>query len=350
MLTETVKQNLYSAIMGTYQTNEYVAWNPFTPDRLLPYYYTEYVKRLLICVETLERSGVPSKDIAHQLTCVTSLREELHALLAYWGQGDLQISAEDLNQVAGYIIELLLHICEDEPFSENGHFRIFTGERVDSLVRVSDWHVASLEVARELGKVTVAGTSLAYALYTDVWPKAAGDAFHGPYDAGERGLFVARDYVDLAPAELWPHVSDWQIRQLSVLTCYELDTDLQIDYEGGPSSDDNLPQRLRYWKVLVNGQPISASEIPVVYRSLARYVATQVKVTESLELEGLKKWFLESHCYLQRELLAMAGIDWKPTAAMYATIAGKPLLPEVEDLVESRRKSIKRAVEALNSI
>jgi hypothetical protein len=347
MLTETLKQKLYSAIMATYETNEYIAWNPFTPDRLIPYYYTDLVHRLYSCVKSIEQTGYTPAEILSRLSHVTSLREELHALLAYWGQGDLHISQQELNEVVGFILRLFLTMCKDEPFSERGHLWILSKADIDSLIQRMNWAIGDFETARELGKVVVAATALSSALYTDVWPNAVGDMYHGPYELGQKGLLIVRDYVDLAPSDLWSHTTDWDIKEVRILTCYKPSTDLYIDFEGTLRSKSNLLKCLRYWAIEVNGQPVEAGEIASVYRSLARCVAFQVKVTNALDLEESKKWFLRSHCYLQKELLALAGIDWKPTDAMYSAIAGKPLLPEVENLIESRSRSLKHALDAL---
>ncbi len=347
MLTETLKQKLFSAIMKTYQTNGYVTWKPFTPDRLLPYYYTEFVHRLLSCVKKIEHTDHNLADILSRLSHVINLRDELHAILAYWGEGNLHISEKELNDMAGFIIWLFLYISEEEPFSENGHLRILSNEQIDSLVKSIDWNVSSLEIARELGKVAAIAKSLSWSLYTDVWANAAGDMYHGPYPAGEKGQLIIRDYMDLAPTELWAHTNDWNIKRIRILMCYDPTTDLHIDFEGALSSNSNLIEHLLYWAIEINGRPIERSEITSVYQSLIDYLSAQVKVTGLLDLEGLKKWFLESHCYFEKELLTLAKIDWKPDNSMYSSIINKPLLPEVEDLIESRNKSLRRAIEKI---
>lgn len=247
------------------------------------------------------------------------------------------MSRLELSAVCRAIIDLLAATCRDDIFSKNGTLLILGPEDVSILERSVDWTTARAGLARELGKLIVSLNTLAYGLYTDVWANAAGDMCHGPYTLSDGRQLIIRDYVDLAPADLWNHCMDWEIRSVRILTCYRQGVNLEIDFYGNLTAESNLIDSLSCFAFVVDGHQLEVAALNKLIISVAHRAIAQNKAIRSLGFEEIKRKFLEAHCYTERDFLKLAGLDWRPSQSMYDAIGGKALLPGAEDWGDDRK-------------
>ena len=331
MLNTDWPKELLESLLKADETVDVHTWFPYRDSCLTPYYYTEFARRFYYARNAIRAASLPLHQVIAQLRHVTHFRDELDNLLAYWSHGDLQISRTELSTVCRFIVEILAVACWDDVFSRNGHLLLIPPPAVRELEASFRWTNSTTALAREVGKLVVSLNTLAYSLYTDVWANAAGDISHGPYSLSDGRRLIIRDYVDLAPTELWSHCAGWDVRAVRILSCYKQDVDLSIDFYGSLNSKSNLIQGLSRFAIEVDGQQLNAETLGDVINHVANRAIEQNKLLRSLGFEALKRKFLEAHCYTERDILKVPGLDWRPTQSMYNAVAGKPLLPGAED-------------------
>lgn len=315
----------------------------------MPYYYSEFVERLFAAILKLKARGISAPAAARRLPQITQFRDELDEVLAYYDE--LHVSRKVFTYVCNFIISVFDTLGRDDPFSRNGRLFVLTDTEVKTLVNDMTWIQATPTIAHDVGKLIVSCNSLAYTLYTDVWPSAVGDMSHGPYQLADDASLIVRDYRDLAPDSLWPSTKKSGIKSVKVLTCYQPNTDLRIDYYGTLLSNSSLIDTLDRFAVIVDGRPASKLSIRDLWARIARLAMAQDTRFRSLGLEAQKRKFLEAHCYFERDLLHLAGISWQPTQSMYKSIAGKPLLPTSQEFSDTNTAKLvyARALKALES-
>ena len=347
-LQESWANELLESLLKADQTTDVHTWFPYRDSRLTPYYYTEFAKRLHHACIALRGSGISPEQASMHLTHVTHFRDELDNLLAYWSHGDLKMSRLELSTVCNYIVELLSTTCRDDIFSKNGRLLLIQPENLAHIERSTEWTIPTTLLAKEVGKLVVSLNTLAYGLYTDVWANAVGDMYHGPYTLSDGRRLVIRDYVDLAPVELWSHCADWGIKKVRILTCYRPGVDLEIDFYGSLNSKSSLIDGLSGFAVLLGNYQLERTSINELIVSIANKAIEQNRTIRSLDYEELKRIFLEAHCYTERDLFQLAGIDWRPTQSMYDMVTDKELLPGAEDWGDDRELYMKALDAVLN--
>ncbi len=124
---------------------------------------------------------------------------------------------------------------------------------------------------------------------------------------------------------------------------------LKIDFYGNLYSKDNLVEKLEFFVVLANGKPVNLDQIQGLYFEVAKRAIDQNNKFQALNLERVKKKFMEAHCYYVKEIMDLVGVNWRPTPEMYQSIAGKKLL-EVEIKWVDRNYYIKMLEKSIKAI
>lgn len=322
---------LVSAITRAYSTTDSRGWFPFSPDRLQPYYYNAFSERLWRVAEFVGRQEIDFKEIVDGMSHYGNLRDELEYLLEWWAHGELRMDRPKFRRTCQFLIDILNQACPNDPFSANGAFPKWPRQLVIECENNTSWIKAKPDNARDVGRLLVALNMLAYSLYTDIFAIAVGDASHGPYQLSNGELLLVRDYTDLAPAELWPETKQSHVKAVRVLTVYTAGTDVQIDFYTNLVSHSNLVDNLSRFAVEVNAEHEREVDLPKLYSSIGQEAVSQYRRLRALSDEEMKRAFLTIHCYFERELFSIAGLDWRPSQAMLDAIRDKRLLPEVSD-------------------
>ncbi len=297
---------------------------PFTVDALDPYYYDLVLDRV---ISALGSNAVQTADPKTLFAGPANIRNQLVVLLFYakfYG-----INRQDRMRIAEFYHKALKSYSPKDPFTYKHTNYLYDNTEASRIARKIKWQVSTSGDARELGKLSVSLASLAYSLFTDATPSLCGE-YHGPYDVSEkfgRGhRLLIRDYLKLKPTELWPHTRGYRLNSVRIYSVYK-NVKITPDFYGNFVADKNMLANLVFHKVFINGRPSrSMAKVKKAREYLAKLTLQQVDQLKGMDLEQIKRKFMETELLQYKRIFELAGIKTGPTAEMIKRIKGKRLL------------------------
>lgn len=330
-----------TSLLNTYATVDADTWFPWSAGRLVPYYYSLYCERVANLIRGLEKRGITSQKVVDLFMGGSVLLDELDMIASYLGLGVIKVSKRDARVVFHYFTEALKAQNPTDPYRLNGKNLILRDATINLLLKDKKWEVVNREKAKALGKLIASLHALYCSIYTDSWP-ASGVEFHGPYEVvfeGKKRVLLARDYFDIAPAEVWPSFAKVTPKSVRILTIYK-PAHFFIDFYGNVTCDGNLIELLEAFSVISDGRYVIFNKINQLNDEIGQNAINQYEYFRQLPFEDLKRKFLETHQYGLKPLFDLANISWKPTKAIYESIKNKPLLSKKNEWSDLKRASL----------
>lgn len=220
-----------------------------------------------------------------------------------------------------FFVDILDYMMQEDMFSCHSNI-VHNKEEIKNILDTIPWISANPQMTRELGKLYMSTTALAFALYRDFFPQDSHEIY-GPYDASEKfgkgSILLIKHFPKLLPRELWPKL-DYEYKDIKI---YQVLKDVKFRceiigmhtiYEG------NIIDNTIALAVKVNDKFINIDDMKTIREKIAEIATDQIQVYDSMSFEEIKNKFLEWECYQFVDFFKLAGIDWKPTKEMIEAV------------------------------
>ncbi len=149
---------------------------------------------------------------------------------------------------------------------------------------------------------------------------------YGLYHLPDREILMIRQYGPFRAEEIWPHTKNYSFSQIIIKCIYD---NLQgdFDYINHFTTPDNIPQKLKFFSVSVDGQEVNdLAELERLNAEVIQMAVAQDKHLRALDEEGQKRLAVLAKHYAWKEMFQLAGIPWYPDVEVFDRFVKKPLL------------------------
>ncbi|MDB5238391.1 MAG: hypothetical protein JWM46_661 [Candidatus Kaiserbacteria bacterium] len=319
------------------------SWHP-DGFAVLRFLNGSFLKKLHAGVRELRARQIPLETVGAGFQ-PSSLRAAIYfSMLEY--QHSLPKDKAAYKEIIEYLVSVLNTVMKEDVWAYSRNIA-HSAHEISEMVTETPWKKGDPQSARELGLLYNSTSSLVYSLYHDFFPQDACDVF-GPYDVsathGEGAILLVKKFVKLRPVGVWSDLknqkySTIEIRQIYQNVSFKCEfVAMHTMYEG------DLRQGLRAYAVKVDDTWLEDIEdVRNVRDEVTVFAQEQAKVRAQLTIQEIGYKFLDLLCYQYANLFELAGMDWRPTAEMKDSLAGKELpekvviesLPPYEEYVAS---------------
>jgi hypothetical protein len=304
-----------------------------------PLYADEWVRFIKRIVDECKKQGIPKKELASLFPNPSALGVQLFFLA-----NDLKTSKtpkSDRIEILKFLLEILSEQRISDPFVQGKKNYIYSHQELQTLLNNIQLLPADEEIARQLARIYLGGSHLAYALYTDNYPDF-GIENNGPYAFPENSstiqTLVIKEMLNLRPIELFSATKKVAANHIQIFCVYEnVKTKIEAvschySYEGNPIKG------LRQWALIADDKQVTKKEeLMAVEQNLSENAVEQWQRIKSLDEEPLKQKMVQLRCYLFKKICDRLRIDWNPPAEMLDAVKGKALVTDLYALPENKQ-------------
>ena len=293
----------------------------------------KFLSKLHEAVTRLKKKNIPVHEVAKCFPTPSGLRAGLlFAIIEY--QFSSPKDKDQFREILDFLIEVLHSLAKRDIFAYESNIIHFPKE-ISKILNTTVWTEGNPQVARELGKIYTSLAALIYALYKDFFPQDANEIY-GPYDAapkfGKNTTLVIKHFPKkMRPVELWPAIKELKHSEVKIFQVYKNVTFKFRVIGMHPVSKGDLIHNLVAYAVMVDGK--LQNDIQKIKTLRDYFVDAAVKqslVYDSMSKQDLKKKALEWECYQFIDFFKLAGMDWKPTKAMWNAVRDKDIADRME--------------------
>ncbi len=285
-----------------------------------PLFAKEWIARMQ---EARQRKGLHSfKGVAESIGNASHLRAQLMFLLM---DMDIAESPKDEKEaLASFFFSLLEQLAKKDICGFESNIK-HADEEISAQIAKLHQEQGTEVAAKLIGRLYSAAYHFVNGLYTDFYTDYGAENI-GPYHLGDGKILVIRDFPDLQPLLLWPHLKDVPCKKLRIYTIYK-DVMFRCDaisvhtvFEG------DLSRGLVSYAVEVDGMPVNhIGTLKLLAEKLEQLAVEQWEHLVSLDKEHLKRKCLLMRCYSFKDFFELLGMHWLPTKDMIEAIKDKPL-------------------------
>lgn len=306
------------------------AWaspNPFLLDPLFEDLWLEKIQELRRVVVAKK---INYQTLAESISGPACVRKEFR--WALWGMKLLDLPVEKRVDCISFYRDILAVKAPSDIF--NLHQALWhSPEEIGKICRETPWQKITPESKRVVGQISANCPPLAWGLFTDFFYHRAYEVY-GLYSGLQKyqpkfdkdSVLVIRQFGPFSAPELWPHTKNYPAFQIVVKAIYN-DIQVDFDYINHFTTLDNLPEKLSWFCVEVNGQPVdSLDKLRAINQEIMECAVEQDSYLKRLNKEEQKRHTLLAKFYSLKELFAVAGLSWKPDQSILDRVTNQPLL------------------------
>ncbi|MBI5728234.1 MAG: hypothetical protein HY984_00595 [Candidatus Magasanikbacteria bacterium] len=299
--------------------SETISW-----DRYDPLIAKSWLKRIFILLDAVERERLTPMEVARLFPNPTELRENM--LFDLWSAKYASVTRAERLRIFAFYSQALRALCLEDPYARVKNV-IHAPEKLYTFLVGAKR--ATIEDARQLGRLISACYHLGHAMYSDMHPSIVYDNF-GPYDVAERygraHSVVVKDFGNLRAPELWPESSTLPGDRIIIVCLYE-GVIMRIDSTSHVVYDGDVIGGLRQYRLLVDGLDFPIADLASLTAPLEAAAGRIFRKFQSLGFAERKaRYFLEK-AYSYRWLGDRLGLPWQPGDEILAEARNKPLHP-----------------------
>ena len=300
---------------------DFRTYKPFDFSQIHPYYSDLWIDRLSKTIKKLKEKNVPIGKIARTFPTLTTLRIETGLMLA-----DAKISGlkkEKRLRIANFFNKLITSIAKEDYYGYKSCIVKDEKEIKETLAKTR-FNKTNKKLAKNVGRLSSALSSLSWALYTDNFPNQSYET-EGPYKLDKNRMLLIKKHLNLKPVELFPETSKIKHENIEIYAVYKniwatFDFGNHIIYTG------NAVDSLEKVAVFVDGKQVNMKEIEKLALYFEKVAQEQYVKYEKLSFEKKKILFLHQRAYPLRKFFSLAGVDWRPSKRMIDRVKNRKLI------------------------
>jgi len=324
-----VEELLKSLIKG-HRLMDPTAWaspNPFLLDPLFEDLWLEKIQELK---RAATEKKISFRALAEAMPGPACVRKEFR--WALWGMKLYDWPIEKRIEIIEFYKNILAAKAPADIFNIQQALW-HSEEEINEIVKQTNWQKATPESRRIVSQLSANCPPLAWGLFTDFFYHRAYEVY-GLYKNVEKyqpkfltnSSLIIRQFGPFAAPELWSHTKKYPAYQIVMKTIYS-DIETDFDYINHFTSPNNLPERLSWFCVEIDGQPVTDFEkLRAINQEIMSCAVEQDGYLKKLDGEGQKRHTMMSKMYSFKELFNKAGLSWEPSQRFFERIKDRPLL------------------------
>jgi len=261
-------------------------------------------------IKNLEKKGFRDGDISKLFKFPTRIADyawllKLKELMKLTPQQRTELYTKLLRYISLYRSDL---------FCEKGKNILWSKIKIDQALKESRFINVASDQKREVYQKYIGRLNATAWSYTELLFFAAhgmAHEFHGPYDLGDRGYLVVREYFDLN-ADFWDFTKKSPIEKVTSLEIYK-NIDIRFDFFNRTIAEKPLPRFITEISIETNRGEIATLENLVDLLSLFDETVEEGAIYEaSLNPKELIKKYIEAHFFTLKPLAHKLGQSWQP--------------------------------------
>lgn len=330
MQSGTWTEELLTSLVKGHRLMDPTAWAPPNPFLLDPLFEDLWLKKIQQLQERTQEKRISFNTLANTIMGPACIRKEFR--WALWGMKLLGWPTEQRLDIIRFYRDILTARAQRDPFNLREALW-HSEEEVISIVQDTPWIVADADTKKLVGKLSANCPPLAWALHTDFFYHRAYEVYglykdldrHNP-KFSKSDMLMIRQYGPFQVPELWPHTTSFPVDRITIKGIYD-NLHCDFDYINHFTTADNIPEKLKYWSVEVDGRAIHEStELKRINEQIVQMVLTQATEYKKLDAEGLKRLTVLSKYYALKELFDFASMPWYPEPEVFDRFVNKELL------------------------
>lgn len=294
-----------------------------------PLWYDLWLDKIFQGISEFKKRGLSIREHPNIFPPPSSVRAILLKYVSAFSVFPKTYDQEKFKTIINFLIEVLKNQCHKDIFCQKGNF-CHKEDELKNLFKEISWRTPERAAAQNLGRLYMALGNLINGLYNDLVTDMGWEVY-GPYDVtkifSRRATLLIKDFPNLKPIELWPEISGFNYRKITLYTIYQ-EIECKIGYVGCHIvTSSNLAENLLKYAVVVDGkvknQPKEILKLKEYFLNLASKHFLRVK---KLNFEELKQKVLLQECYQLHEFFDFLLMPWQPTEEMKKAVKNRPLL------------------------
>ncbi|TCR16034.1 hypothetical protein [Streptomyces sp. BK205] len=302
---------------------EIVPW-PLHVAQLGPFYSDIEALDLIACYHEARAAGLSDSALARLYPSASSAKSLMLDLVP--GMKAAGVPAADRVDFVTAVLTGLAEAETGDVLCRDGGHRLLRPEEAEDYRGAPGWTTRE-DAAKDAFALSGAAQALVWSMHFYGWTDIS-FVIHGPYPVASDQVLIVRDFFDLSPAPLWPHLPEPPCRSLRVLSLHDATDRFRIDIFNHLLHERPLLASTRAVRVVADGTDLAASGEPRALRdTLVALVRQQKKAIGALSEREVLAKFVESRYYAFRDWRTRTGIPWQPPADVRARLAELPIPP-----------------------
>lgn len=261
-------------------------------------------------INRLETSGLANEEIARLFRNPTRISNILHFVKCPFDPFNKDARLELVEKLTAY----LRYFRREDSFCLTGKNIVRGGEELAQRIQTE-----------ERGLFPANLSSMAYKLHGIAWAHTemlwvqhgCGHELHGPYTLGKETAII-REYYDLRPVDLRPATGGLSFDQLTTVSFYPDDFEIEFDMFGHSYSSPDKQDFINRFAILVDNQLIEKpAQLQKILNELLTVNAADRESTASFTERDWLANFVEMHLWGLKPHKDCLGESWKPSENFY---------------------------------
>lgn len=301
---------------------------PFWDYDFAPIFGDLWIKKMLKAIEKTKEMKLDAGELKQLFAGASVPRKELIYSMIDLKVG--QVPKEKRMEFVNFYWDIVKAFAKSDPMASKSN-KIHSDEEIERIIKDTKWEKGTPETGRACGQIITCLESMAYGLYSDIFPHNAAENY-GPYDVskhfGENTILVIKRFSNLKPVELWPHSNEYNYESIYLFSVYR-NMECTIDIYNHQIYSANTAERLVAYAVLTNESEFknSLEEMKEITSYLEPVSVEQYKRYHNLGFEETKRMWVLQRNYLFKKFFEKVGMEWYDEG-MLERVKGKELLKE----------------------
>ncbi len=310
-----------------------LSWGPVDAYIIFSLLNGSFLAKVYEAISVLKENKVSIDKIANSFSNPSTLRCAIYFLIIEYQKSNPK-NKKQFKEIIEFFVNILKHMMKSDTFAYKSNI-CHSSQEIKRIINTTKWIKANKDIAREIGKLYNSLSSLVYSLYRDFFPQESCEIY-GPYKAskfGKNAILLIKHFPKIKPVDLWPESKNFKYKDIKIFQVYK-NVKFKCEIIGMHSIyKGDLINNLVAFAVMVDGKYVDIKKIKKLSNYFAEVATEQSTVYDKFSKEELKKKILEWECYQFFDFFKLAGMDWKPTKEMIATIKNK----KVDDRFEMEK-------------
>lgn len=306
------------------------AWAPPNPFLLDPLFVDFWVEKIQEVQKRIKERKISFDLVANTIMGPGCIRKEFRWII--WGGRLMGLPVEKVLDLMIFYKKILDVRAGDDPFNLHSAYWHPQNE-IEVITKNTKWIAVTDESKRIISQLSANCPPVAWGLFTDFFYHRAYEAY-GLYKKidlynklfAPNDVLMIRQYGPFYAPELWSHTKDFFKYKIVVKTVYD-DLNCDFDYINHFTTTDNIPAKLKYWDVEIDGKSVTEiKELRNINEKIIEMAMLQDTFLKQLGSEGQKRFTIRAKYYALKELFELVDLPWEPEEEVLNRVKNKDLL------------------------
>jgi hypothetical protein len=299
-----------TSLKSAWGFNDYNDW-PIKFNTIMHLFIDAFTEEFLTDLRKLQEKNYPKADIAASFGNPARIYRIINPII--FGMKRMRLDLRTQREIVLALLEITRYLKDGSIYNEEGTNLILSRGAVQELLAGKSFHSSTPEEASYLHRFC--GIMWAYTEAIFFRAHDVTKEIHGAYELEDGNILLIREYLHLAPNEIWESIPLLPCKKLVIYAVYKNSLRIKIDaynhlfHEGGSYNED-----LVSYRVEIDGGEISLQTLKGLTGTMFESITSIHSWTEAASMFEKAEKYAEIYWYRKKPLKDCLQEQWQPDA------------------------------------